>query len=114
MNSHINARVLVKTKRFRHRLTSLWPQGPLAIFLAFIGVLNVLGGLSLPLKLFQRVRALHGIAESLSAVGGTAQVILGLMLAVAGTGLWWRLVSAWTLSVLLLAIMIGVNIVRDQ
>ena len=95
-------------------LTALWPQGPLAISLAFIGLLNVLNGFRLPLTALQRVRALDGIAESLSAVGGTAQSILGLLLVVVATGLWWRLVSAWTLSVLLLAIMLGINVARAQ
>jgi len=103
-----------RSRQIRKRLIALWPQGPLAALLVLTGLLNVLGGFRLPLTVLQRVRALNGIAESLSAVGGTAQVILGLLLAVVGAGLWWRLVSAWTLSVLLLAIMIGINLARAQ
>src|ERR1700744_1987372 len=94
---------------FRQRLMALWPQGPLAIILALIGLLNILDGLSLPVTALQRIRTLNGLAESLSAIGGTAQVILGVLLALAGMGLLWRLVSAWTLSVSLLIIAVAVN-----
>ena len=103
-----------RARQMQKRLTTLWPQGPLAVFLVLIGLLNVLGGFRVPLTVLQRVRALNGIAESLSAVGGTTQVILGFLLMVVGTGLWWRLVSAWTMSVLLLVIMIGVSFARAQ
>jgi voltage-gated potassium channel len=99
-------------QRIQKQLWALWPQGPLAISLALIGALNILGGFRTPLTVLQRVRALNNIAESLSAVGGTAQAILGLLLVVAGIGLWWRLVSAWTLAVLLLVINIGVELAR--
>jgi len=102
------------TRQFRQRLIDLWPQGPLAVCLALIGLLNVLNGFNLPLSVLRRIHTLNGIGESLSAVGGTMQVILGLLLLVVGSGLWWRSVSAWTLSVLLLAIMIGINVARAQ
>lgn len=97
-----------------HFLARLWPQWPLAIVLALVGSLNIVEGLRLPLKVLQRVHALHGIAESLSAVGGTTQVILGLMLLVAGIGLLRRLSFAWTLAVLLLAITVAVNVARNN
>lgn len=103
-----------KKGQFRQRLADIWPQGLLAVCLALIGVLNVLSGFRLPSSVLQRVHTLNGIAESLSAVGSTAQLILGILLVVAGVGLWWRLVSAWTLSVLLLAIMIGIKMARVQ
>jgi voltage-gated potassium channel len=96
----------------KNRLVALWPQGPLALVLTLVGALNILDGLSLPLKVLQRIHALSGLADSLSALGGTAQVLLGLMLVLAGLGLWWRLVSAWTFSFLLLVITVGVNVAR--
>ncbi|MGH7995692.1 MAG: NAD-binding protein, partial [Opitutaceae bacterium] len=86
----------------------------MAGFLVLVGALNIVVGLSVPLAALQKVRALHGLAESLSAVGGTAQVILGLMLAAAGIGLFWRLVSAWLLAIMLLLIAVGVNVARAQ
>lgn len=101
-------------KRIRNRFAALWPQCPLAIVLAFVGFLNILDGLSLPLTVLQRVRALNGLADSLTALGGTAQIVLGLMLVLAGIGLLWRLVSAWTLSVSLLVITVAVNVAQER
>ena len=57
----------------------------------------------------RQIRSLNGLAESLSALGGTVQILLGLMLVLAGVGLLWQVVSAWTLSVLLLVITVGVK-----
>jgi voltage-gated potassium channel len=100
--------------RIRQRLLALWPQGPLAVVLALVGLLNLVDGLNLPLRVLQQSRALNGLAESLSALGGTAQILLGLMLVLVATGLLWRLVSAWTLSVLLLVITVGVNLAKEN
>jgi voltage-gated potassium channel len=96
------------------RLAALWPHYPLGIALILVGVLNILDGLRLPLTVLQRIHALNGLAESLSALGGTIQVILGLMLVLAGLGLLRRMVSAWTLSVLLLTLAVGVNVARER
>ena len=96
------------------QFATLWPHVPLAAVLAFVGFLNIMDGLSLPLTAFQRVRALNGLADSLSTLGGSAQIILGLMLVLAGIGLLWRLVSAWTLSVSLLVITVAVNVAQKN
>lgn len=98
----------------RWRWTSLWPQVPMAAVLATIGILSILDGLSLPLRVMQRLRVLNGVAESLSAIGGTAQVILGVMLVVAGIGLVRRLSFAWALSVMLLLITAAVSVARQH
>jgi voltage-gated potassium channel len=86
----------------------------LAAILVLIGALNISDGLKLPLPVFQRIHALSGLAESLSAVGGTMQAILGLLLVIAGIGVLWCVVSAWALSVLLLIVMLGIDGVRSQ
>lgn len=103
-----------KGQRISKRLEALWPQWPLAVVLALVGALNILDGLSLPLTLLQGVGALRGLAGSLSALGGTAQVILGLMLVAAGIGLTRRLSFAWTLAVWLLLITVGVDVARGR
>ncbi len=110
----MNTNTSSRTTRIRKRLAALWPQFPLAIVLAFTGFLNILDGLRVPVRAFEQVRAISGLADSLSALGGTAQIILGLMLVVAGIGLLWRLVSAWTVSVLLLVITVGVNVAQKN
>jgi voltage-gated potassium channel len=96
------------------QLATFWPHVPLALVLGFVGFLNIMAGLRLPMTAFQRVTAINNLAGSLSALGGTAQIILGLMLALTGIGLLWRLVSAWTLSVSLLVITVAVNIAQEN
>lgn len=100
--------------KVRRIVTALWPQVPLAAALALIGVLSLFNALSLPWTALQRIHALNSLAESLPAIGGTAQVILGSLLIVAAIGLLWRIISAWVLSVFLLVIMVAVSVARSQ
>lgn len=93
---------------------ALWPHVPLSAVLALIGLLNIFDGMRLPMNAFERVGALTGLASSLSALGGSAQVILGLLLVLTGIALLWRLVSAWTLSVSLLVITVAVNVAQKN
>lgn len=92
----------------------VWPHVPFGLFLILIGILNLAAGMRLPLATLQRMRALHGLARSLSAIGSTAQAIIGLLLMIAGVAAFWRIVSAWIVSVLLLATMVAVNIAQRQ
>jgi voltage-gated potassium channel len=98
----------------RKQLLTLWPQGPLAAVLVLAGTLNIVDGLKLPITVIERIHELEGMAEPLSALGGTMQAILGFLFVVAGIGLLWRLASAWTLSVLLLVVMLGIHILRPK
>lgn len=86
---------------------------PLGLVLILIGVLNFLQA-HLPVHLLQRYHALHGLAESFAAVGATAQTLLSALMLVAGVAMFWRLVSAWIIAVLLLAIAVGLNAARRQ
>lgn len=103
-----------QSRSIQRRLAALWPQAPLAAVLALVGLLNILDGLSLPLTILQRVRALNGLADSMSALGGTAQVILGAMLLIAAIGLLRRVSFAWTLSAWLLLITVAVNVAKHN
>jgi voltage-gated potassium channel len=96
----------------RRQLLDLWPQAPLAAVLILAGALNIADGLKFPMTLGGRINELAGLAQSLSALGGTMQAILGLLFLVAGIGLLWRSASAWTLSVLLLVVVLGIDIAR--
>src|SRR5215471_1432559 len=93
----------------RKDLVALLPRVPLAMVLVLIGVINVLDGLKLPLAKLRSITALNSLEESLSAVGGTAEVILGVMLLVTGIGLVLRLSFAWTLAVLLLVMTLALD-----
>lgn len=101
-------------RRLIRRIAALWPHWPLGLAITLVGVLNLLAGLSLSVSFFQKIRALNHLAESLSALGTTIQVILGAMLVLAGLGLLWRMVSAWTLSALLLTLAVGINAAQQQ
>ena len=96
------------------RLAAFWPHWPLALALSLVGGLNILKGLRLPVELLQRFRALSGLAQSLSALGATIQVLLGFMLVLAAAGLLWRMVSAWVLAVFLLFVAVGVDVVQAR
>src|SRR5215471_6987833 len=86
----------------RKPLGPLMPRLPLALALWLVGAINILEGLRVPLAKLRSIPALHGLEESFSAVGGTAEVLMGIMLLVAGIGLFRRLSFAWSLAVLLL------------
>ncbi len=98
----------------RQQLLALWPQVPLAAVLILAGALNILDGLKLPMAAAGRINELAGLGQSLSALGGTMQAILGLLFLVSGIGLLWRSASAWTLSVLLLVVVLGIHIARAK
>ena len=59
---------------------------------------------------FRHLELLTSVAQSLSALGSTAQVILGVMLVLVGGGLLWRLRTAWTFALLLLTLTIAVTV----
>jgi voltage-gated potassium channel len=98
----------------RKDLVAMLPRVPLALTLGFVGAINILDGLSLPLARLRSLTALSTLEESLSAVGGTAEVILGAVLLVAGIGLLRRLSFAWTLAVLLLFITLALDFAQAK
>lgn len=93
---------------------SLWPHWPLAAAIGLVGILNILNGLRLPFEILVRIQAFGGIAKSLSALGGTIQIILGAMLVLAAAGILFRMVSAWVLAVFLLVVAVGVGAVQER
>jgi voltage-gated potassium channel len=98
----------------RKNLAALMPQVPLALTLGLVGLLNILDGLKLPLARFRSITAFSSLEESMSAVGGTAAVILGAMLVVAGIGLLRRLRFAWSLAILLLVVRVSLRFAQGK
>jgi voltage-gated potassium channel len=96
------------------RLGAWVPRVPVALTLGFAGLINILDGLRLPLARLRSLKALGSLEESLSAVGGTAEVILGVMLVVVAIGLLRRLDFAWTLAVLVLVIGSALNFAQAR
>jgi voltage-gated potassium channel len=82
--------------------------------LGFVGSINILDGLRLPLAKLQSITALSSLEGSLSAVGGTAEVLLGVLLLAAGIGLLQRLSFAWSLAFLMLVITISLNFAQAK
>jgi len=98
----------------RNHRQALTPQILLALVLGLVGLLNILNGLKLPLAKFRSATALGTIEESMSAVGGSAEVILGAMLVVVGIGLYRRLRFAWSLALLLLATTVALRLAEGR
>jgi voltage-gated potassium channel len=90
------------------------PEWPLAAALIVSGVLNIESGLRYNLVPLTEIAPLSSLAESLAVLGSSTQVILGAMLVVVGFGLLRRLAGAWAFAVLLLAITVAVNLVRNH
>jgi voltage-gated potassium channel len=98
--------------QLRKTLMALWPQWPLAVALIYSGLLNIFGALQYNPGQLVRLPSLPNVGESLSLLGGGAQLVLGAGLVLTGVGLLWRLQPAWGFAVLLLTLTIGVNLVR--
>ncbi len=105
---------------FWRALRGLWPQIPLGLFLIAAGGLNLIAGFHA--NILGHVLpsgAAAGGAElsaqvSLSALGSSAQIILGAGLLLSGLGLFWRLRIAWIFALLLLLVTVGVNIAKQH
>ncbi|MDE2456164.1 MAG: NAD-binding protein [Burkholderiales bacterium] len=98
----------------RKLFKSLLPQVPLAIVIGLAGVFNIFDGSKLGIAGFQAVSAFSTLSNELSALGSTAQVILGVLMVLAAAGLLWHLVAAWTISVVLLLVTSAVNIAQSD
>lgn len=77
------------------------------------GTLNIFSGLRFKVPLSQ-IKPLTSVANSLSVLGSTTQLAVGVMLVLVGAGLLWRLATAWSFAVLLLVISIGVNLAKNE
>ncbi|HTW93926.1 MAG TPA: NAD-binding protein [Tepidisphaeraceae bacterium] len=93
---------------------ALWPHWPLAIVLCIAGIQNIVEALHLPWAIWRHLREINQLPTPLSAFRGTAQLILGSMLVLAGIGLARKLRLAWSLAVILLLLLIGMNVARQN
>jgi voltage-gated potassium channel len=84
-------------------------EWPLALALVLSGILNIDSGLRYNLVPFGHIGPLSSVAKSLSILGSSTQVFLGVCLVLVGIGLTRRLAVAWAFGVLLLAVTVGVN-----
>lgn len=109
-----SARAAVAAWSFRRVCKAVLPQVPLALVLALAGALNIVDGAQVGIAELKGVSAFSGLSSELSALGHTAQVILGVLMLVSGVGLLWHLVAAWTISVVLLVVIMAVNLAQSR
>jgi len=101
-----------KAHKFLKRLLALRPEWPLALALVLSGIINIEAGLRYNLVPFSKIVPLTAVGRSLSVLGSSTQVILGVCLVLVGIGLLRRLATAWAFAVLLLAVTVGVNLAQ--
>ncbi|MEJ2672369.1 MAG: ion channel [Deltaproteobacteria bacterium] len=87
-------------------------EWPLALALVLSGATNIESGLRYNLMPFSQIEPFKVVARSLSVLGSSTQVILGVCLVLVGIGLIGRYATAWAFAVLLTAVTVGVNLAQ--
>ncbi len=103
-----------RSRRWQALVRATWPHWPLAIALAVSGLFNILNGLRVQAITLGTSPTLATLGDSLAVLGRRTQIGLGIGLVLVGIGLLRRLRTAWVFAVLLLAITMGINIIRAQ
>ena len=101
-------------RRFLGWLWGLWPHCPVAMAIVAAGGLNILRSLNSEHLPFSQISPFMGLEKSLAILGSSTQAVLGVGLVLVGLGLFRRLSTAWSFTVILLLITLGVNLVQDH
>jgi voltage-gated potassium channel len=101
-------------RRFLGWLWGFWPHWPVAAAVVAGGALNILRSLNSEHLPFSQVSPFMGLEKSLAILSSSTQAILGVGLVLVGVGLVRRLTSAWSFSVILLLITLGVNLAQQH
>ena len=101
-------------RRFLRWLQGFWPHWPVAAAIVAGGVLNILRSFNAEHLPFSQVSPFMGLEKSLAILGSSTQAILGAGLVLVGFGLVRRLTTAWSFTVILLLITLGVNLVQHH
>ena len=99
-------------RRFLRWLRGFWPHWPVAAAIVAGGALNILRSFNSEHLPFSQVSPFMGLEKSLAILGSSTQAILGVGLVLVGFGLFRRLTAAWSFSVILLLISLGINLVQ--
>ena len=100
--------------RFFQWLLGFWPHWPVAVAIVAGGASNVLRSLNSELLPFKQFNPFMGLEKSLAILGNSTQAILGIGLVLVGFGLLRRLATAWSFTVILLLITLGVNLIQQH
>ena len=101
-------------RRFLGLLWGFWPHWPVAAAIVAGGALNIMSSLNSEHLPFSQVSPFMGLEKSLAILGSSTQAILGVGLVLVGFGLVRRLTTAWSFSVILLLITLGVNLAQHN
>jgi voltage-gated potassium channel len=101
-------------RRFFGWFWGFWPHWPVAAAIVAGGVLNILRSFKSEHLPFSQISPFMGLEKSLAILGSSTQAILGVGLVLVGFGLFRRLNTAWSFSVILLLITLGVNLVQQH
>jgi voltage-gated potassium channel len=101
-------------RRFLGWLWGFWPHWPVAAAIVAGGALNILRSFNSEHLPFSQISPFMGLEKSLAILGSSTQAILGVGLVLVGFGLVRRLTTAWSFSVILLLITLGVNLAQHH
>jgi voltage-gated potassium channel len=101
-------------RRFLRWLLSFWPHWPVAAAIVAGGAFNVLRSFNSQHLPFSQISPFMGLEKSLAILGSSTEAILGVGLVLVGFGLLRKLSTAWSFTVILLLITLGVNLVQQH
>ncbi|MCG6881757.1 MAG: NAD-binding protein [Deltaproteobacteria bacterium] len=101
-------------RRFIRWLWGFWPHWPVAAAVIAGGLTNVLRSFNAELLPFSQLSPFLGLEKSIAILSNSTQAILGVGLVLVGFGLLRRLAAAWSFTVILLLITLGVNVVQQH
>lgn len=101
-------------RRLIRWLLGLWPHWPAAAAVIAGGASKVLGSFNSELLSVTQLSPFMGLEKSIAILSNSTQAILGVGLVLVGFGLLRRLAVAWSFTVILLLITLGVNLVQQH
>ena len=100
--------------RFIKWLLGFWPHWPLASAVIAGGLTNILRSFNSELLSIRQLSPFMGLEKSIAILNNSTEAILGVGLVLVGFGLLRRLAAAWSFTVILLLITLGVNVFHQH
>ncbi len=101
-------------RRFMGWLWGFWPHWPVAAAIIAGGAIKLQGSFNSELLTMSQLNPFMGLEKSIAVLSNSTQAILGTGLVLVGFGLLRRLATAWSFTVILLLISLGVNLVQQH
>ena len=101
-------------RRFLRWLWGFWPHWPVASAIVAGGALNILKSFDSEHLPFSQVSPFMGLEKAIAILGSSTQAVVGVGLVLVGFGLVRRLTTAWSFTVILLLITLGVNLAQHH